>query len=147
MDIYLSFRQLAEEMRTPLTEKVRLSNCQHRHRGWNGRAHLNSFSRSHPVISAKLSRWGSSGLCWKTPTRKSSTTPGSRLLRFPLSSFWILVSCPPPALVMLQSILIYMSNVTDGLWDVINSKCPLQTAVKHKTLLWTDVTFEFPVDF
>lgn len=50
------------------------------------------LSRSDPAISTKLSKWGSSCLCWKTRTPKSSITPDFRPRRSPLSSFWILVS-------------------------------------------------------
>lgn len=42
--------------------------------------------------SLKLSIWGSSGLCWKTATPKSSITPDFHRPRSPSSSFWISVS-------------------------------------------------------
>lgn len=91
-----SCHQKQEGMWTPLIEEGRLPNVIIAFdavtgdvmvvRGWV------PLSRPDQSISVKLSEWGFSRICWETPTRKSSITPGFRRHLFPLSSFWILVS-------------------------------------------------------
>lgn len=117
-----------------------------------------SFSPSDPVFIIKLSKWGFSfRLCWKTQTPKSSITPDFHRLLFPSSSFWILVGrsvqgshlLSSDLLITLYFVISYrlFDNVTGELWVVINSRSLLQAAVKHYTLLWSDVTFKCGVHF
>lgn len=141
------------QMCPPSGEKHRPSGCHHHNRGKKKCScfHWLSFSRSCPGKATKLSKWGSSRLCWKMQTPKSSITPGFHHPRFPSSSFWILVSSMLCWDIIYNEWLsgvqgrafndlciIHLTTVlclTPYSWADCNTYRYIQAAVKHNTQL------------
>lgn len=138
--------------------------CQHCRR-WNGRVFSEFLCNGWSQASLNFPKWGSSRVFWKTPTPKSSTTPGFLRPRSPSSSFWILVSVALQgchlkkrqgreavalSLLLILSFFIHcisIFDVSEANLLGIYRKSVVQAAVTHYTLLGSELSFQFGVYF